>query len=70
MWFLTQNFAVYQLKRLLQAAQTTGRTIFFLQLILFTYMFSATKQKLADNFNGELRVWEDIDEWKILDLPF
>ena len=26
------------------------------------HVFSGTKQKLADDFNGELRVWGDIDE--------
>ena len=36
----------------------------------FIYVFSGTKQKLADDFNGELRVWGDIDAWKIFDLPF
>ena len=28
----------------------------------FIYVFSGTKEKLADDFNGELRVWGDIDE--------
>ena len=61
MWFLTYNFAVYQLKRLLQAAQTTGWTIFFFATKII-YVFLGTKQKFADDFNGELRVWGDIDE--------
>ena len=35
---------------------------FFFFATNFIYVFSGTKQKLADDFNGELRVWGDIDE--------
>ena len=66
--FNFKNYVIFNIELCCIPVKTTvtgcsnkWANIFFLQLILFT-CFLGTKQKLADDFNGELRVWGDIDE--------